>query len=111
MAEPHETPASVETMAFQVLLQKMAVHEQKLSNVEQAMQQMPLLLTRIIEHLEAQTTHPDVPIATYDQMYAKFLETSAEEAEEQDSSVPVIELAPLPTVRRHRIFQWFVRET
>src|SRR5438093_1200315 len=113
MAEAHETPASVETMAFQVLLQKMAVHEQQLSNVEQAMQQMPLLLKRIIDHLEAQTKQPDVPIATYEQLYAKYLEAPEEDADAEAPAAPVIEVTAAPPHkghRRQRVWRWFVKE-
>ena len=42
----------------------------KLATIEEALEQMLPLLTKIVARLEAQAKLPAVPVATYDQMYA-----------------------------------------
>jgi len=77
-------------------------------------QSLPPLLAKIIAHLEAQAKQPEVPIATYDQLYAKYLEAPEEDAEEADTAAPVIEVTAAPPPKgqhRRRVWRWFVKET
>ena len=106
MADAHETRASVETMAFQLLLQKMTA-------LEYAVQGLPPLLKKIIDHLEAQAKQPEVPIATYEQLYAKYLEAPEEDADAEATAAPVIEVTAAPPPQSHqrwRVWRWFVKE-
>jgi hypothetical protein len=100
MEEPQTGQTSahegIEAMAFQVLLQKV-------SGLERAMQSIPPLLTKIIAHLEAQTQHPEVPVATYAQLYPELGDEAPEEA-------VTPERVPLAPVRPRRVWHWFTRE-
>jgi hypothetical protein len=71
MPEPHEGPESLEGLAFQLILQKLV-------SLERAIQGIPPLLGKIVAHLEAQTQQPDVPIATYAQLYPELQEEQEE---------------------------------
>ena len=69
MPAPHDTPDGLEAMAFQLLLHKIA-------RIEQAIQGIPPLLAKIVDHLEAQTQQPAAPTATYAQLYPGVHEAS-----------------------------------
>jgi hypothetical protein len=99
MPEPHEGPDGLESMAFQLLLHK-------ITNLERAMQGIPPLLKKIVDHLEAQTQQPDVPMATYAQLYPE-LPQGADEAQ-PDTTPAQTDSTTMP--RRRRVWQWFVRE-
>jgi len=106
MPEPHERPDGMEAMAFQLLLQKMTA-------LEYAVQGLPPLLKKIIDHLEAQAKQPEVPIATYEQLYAKYLEAPEEDADAEATAAPVIEVTAAPPPKSHqrwRVWRWFVKE-
>jgi hypothetical protein len=102
MAEPHEGPDGLEGLAFQLILQK-------LLSLERAMQGIPPLLAKIVNHLEAQTQHPEVPIATYAQLYPELQEEREEQGTEEQKTTETVE--PVPTVpHKRRLWQWFVKE-
>src|SRR5207237_10582606 len=93
MAEPHEGPDGLEGLAFQLILQK-------LLSLERALQGIPPLLQKIVTHLEAQTQQPEVPIATYAQLYTELHDEHADHGStEQKYKEPV---EPAPTVQHHR---------
>jgi hypothetical protein len=93
MPEPQERQDSVESMAFQLLLQKV-------TGLERAMASIPPLLKKIIDQLETQAKQPDVEVATYAQLYPETLEDEPETVQAAD---------PLPE-RRRRVWRWFVKE-
>lgn len=94
MPAPHDTPDGLEAMAFQLLLHKIA-------RIEQAIQGIPPLLAKIVDHLEAQTQQPAAPTATYAQLYPGVHEAS----KAAETPAPVL---PRPT--RRRWWRWLVRE-
>jgi hypothetical protein len=102
MPAHEDGPDSLEGMAFQLLLQKV-------TGLERSMQSIPPLLKKIIDQLEAQTTHPEAPVATYAQLYPE-LQDAVYEAE----ALPLLAEAPAPAPsppRRSRCFwRWFTRE-
>jgi len=102
MAETHEGPDGLEGLAFQLILQK-------LLSLERAMQGIPPLLQKIVTHLEAQTQHPEVPIATYAQLYPELQDERAAQATEEQKATETAE--PAPTVpHTRRLWQWFLKE-
>lgn len=103
MADSPDDLRSVEAMAFTVLLKRMDALEQSVKGLEAAMKSMPLLLKKIIDHLEAQTHQPEVPIASYAQLYPEI-----QDAEEPDDVQAADPLPPLPPPRRWWV--WFMRE-
>ena len=102
MTEPREGPDSLEGLAFQLILQK-------LLSLERAMQGIPPLLGKIVAHLEAQTQQPDVPIATYAQLYPALQEEQEEQGSEEPK-MPEGEDPISPVSLRRRVWQWFLRE-
>jgi len=107
MADAPGSPDGLEAMAFQLLLHKV-------TNLEHAVQSLPPLLKKIIDHLEAQAKQPEVPIATYEQLYAKYLEAPEEDADAEATAAPVIEVTAAPPPKgqhRRRVWWWFVKET
>ena len=100
MTEVPQGPDGLESMAFQLILHK-------LTSLEQAMHAIPPLLKKIIDQLEAQATQPDVPIATYAQLYPELHEGASEAEEVIDV---VAETPPLPQARRRRFLGWFLKE-
>ena len=100
MAAPPEGPDGLEAMAFQLLLHK-------ITSLEQAVHRLPPLLKKIIDQLEAQGTQPDVPVATYAQLYPELQEEAPEDAEVIDL---VATPAPVPQERRRRFWHWFLKE-
>jgi hypothetical protein len=106
MPEPHEGPDSLEGMAFQLLLQKV-------TGLERAMQSIPPLLKKIIDQLEAQTTQPDVEVATYAQLYPELEGETPEAAATADTEMSTAgadNTPALPVRRRRRPWHWFLRE-
>ena len=105
MAEPCEGPDGLEGLAFQLVLQKLA-------SLERAMQAMPPLLTKIVDQLEAQTKHPEVPIASYAQLYPELQDegTEDEASEEPKTSTTVDEPSAPLSVRPRRFWHWFLKE-
>jgi hypothetical protein len=101
MAEPHEGPDSLESMAFQLLLQKVTA-------LERAMQSIPPLLKKIIEQLEAQAKQPDVEVATYAQLYPELQDEDPEAETEAPTAVPGG--VPAPPICPRRFWHWFMRE-
>jgi hypothetical protein len=101
MTEPREGPESLEGLAFQLILQKLV-------SLERAMQGIPPLLHKIVTHLEAQTQQPEVPIATYAQLYPELQDEREEQpAETKDAS----QVAPVSTgPHKRRLWQWFLKE-
>jgi len=100
MTEPQTGQTSaqegIEAMAFQLLLQKVV-------GLERSLQSIPPLLAKIIAHLEAQTAQPEVPVATYAQLYPEL----EGEAIEEEATPEVV--APAPG-RPRRGWRWFTRE-
>jgi hypothetical protein len=93
-------PDGLEAMALQLVLSKLSDLEHKLSGVEQAVQQTVPLLGKIVAQLEALHKQPDVPVATYAQLY-----TELQEEEVPAPPVPVIDtIASVPPWRLRR---WF----
>jgi hypothetical protein len=83
-------------MAFQLILHK-------LTTLERAMQAMPPLLKKIVDQLEAQTTQPEVEVATYAQLYPEL----PGEAEDQPGAK---QDAPTTVPAPRRWWRWFLRE-
>jgi hypothetical protein len=100
MAEPHDASDGLEAMAFQLLLHK-------LTSVEQAMHAIPPLLTKIIDQLEAQAKQPDVPVASYSQLYPQLQEGTAESGDVIEVHA---ETPPVPQGKRRRVWRWFTKE-
>ncbi len=100
MAEAPQGPDGLESMAFQLLLHKV-------TSLEHAMQAIPPLLKKIVDQLEAQAKQPDVPVATYAQLYPELHEGASEAEEVIDV---VAETPPLPQARRRRFLGWFLKE-
>jgi hypothetical protein len=113
MAEAPTGPDGLETMAFQLLLYKV-------TSLEHAMQAIPPLLTKIVDQLEAQAKQPDVPVATYAQLYPELHEGASEAEEVLDvvaetppprrDGVGAGSVATFPQVRRRRFLGWFLKE-
>jgi hypothetical protein len=102
MTEPREGPESLEGLALQLILHK-------LMSLERAMQGIPPLLHKIVTHLEAQTQQPEVPIATYADLYPEL--QSEQEAQGTTEQTTPETAEPVPTrPRRRRVWQWFLRE-
>src|SRR5437870_12976436 len=102
MAEPHEGPDGLEGLAFQLILQK-------LMSLERAMQGIPPLLHKIVTHLEPQTQQPEVPIATYAQLYPELQDDRQKPGPEQQQTTETAEHAPRqPHTRRMR--QWLPKQ-
>src|SRR5215831_19822582 len=100
MAEAPPGPDGLETMAFQLLLYKV-------TSLEHAMQAIPPLLKKIIGQLEAQQKQPDVPVATYAQLYPEIQDDAPDDAAVIDV---VATPAPVPQARWRRVWHWFVQE-
>jgi hypothetical protein len=100
MTEVPQGPDGLETMAFQLLLHKV-------TSLERAMQAIPPLLKKIIDQLEAQAKQPDVPVATYAQLYPEVQEDAPATPQVLDV---VATPAPAPQARR-RVLGWFLKET
>jgi hypothetical protein len=90
----------MEAMAFQLLLHKV-------TSLERAMQGIPPLLKKIIDHLEAQTKQPEVEVATYAQLYPELPQDEAEETEAPVTAQQ--EPAPQHATPR-RFWRWFMKE-
>jgi hypothetical protein len=104
MPEPREGPDGLEGLAFQLILHK-------LMSLERAMQGIPPLLKKIVDHLEAQTTQPDVPIATYAQLYPELPKDKDDVHPDETQSVTQTGAADHTTLpRRRRLWHWFLRE-
>jgi hypothetical protein len=104
MAEPHEGPDGLEGLAFQLILHK-------LLTLERAMQGTVPLLQKIVAHLEAQTQQPEVPIATYAQLYPELSKDEDDGHPDETPSVTQTGAADNATMpRRRRLWQWFLRE-
>ena len=102
MPASHEGPDSLEGLAFQLILQKLV-------SLERAIQGIPPLLHKIVTHLEAQTKQPEVPIATYAQLYPELQDEQEEQATAEQQPPETVE--PVPTVpRTRRLLQWFLKE-
>ena len=99
MAEDTGRSESVESMAFQILLQKV-------TSLERAVQSLPPLLAKIISQLEAQQPRTDIPIATYAQLYPE-LDEETPGVDEPPPSVEVPSARPRP---HDRLWRWFVKE-
>lgn len=95
MADSPTDPRSVEALAFELLLQKV-------TGLERSMASIPPLLKKIIDHLEAQGKQPEVPVATYAQLYPG-LDDTPETEDVQAADV----LPPLPPPRRW--WAWFLK--
>jgi len=87
-------------MAFQLLLQKM-------TSVEHTMQAIPPLLKKIIDQLEAQAKQPDVPVASYAQLYPQLQEGTPAQPEVLDV---VAEAPSVPQKPRRPLLRWFLKE-
>jgi hypothetical protein len=97
-------PDGVEAMALQLVLSKLSDLEHKLSGVEQAVQQTVPLLGKIVAQLEALNKKPDVPVATYAQLY-----TELQEEEVPEPPVPVAQvLSPVPSATLQWKHYWAV---
>ena len=111
MAEPVSKPESVEGMAFQLLLQKM-------TDMEATLHALPPLLQKIVDHLEAQHTQPDVPVASYADLYPGFQGAAGPEVPEASETSefpgpPSPQAPPVPgetPPQRRRWWHWFLRE-
>ena len=102
MAEPHEGPDGLEGLAFQLILQK-------LLSLERALKGIPPLLQKIVTHLEAQTKQPEVPIATYAQLYPELQDEHEEQDTAEQHTTELVEPVP-PAPQRRRVWHWFLKE-
>jgi hypothetical protein len=104
-ASPPER-SSVEAMAFQVVLAELGALQRDMQAMQQAVQQMLPLLTKIVGLLEAQGQQPEVPVATYDQLYTEL------QPPPESESTPVAVDEPRPHVLfgSRRLWQWFVQK-
>src|SRR6266568_7743210 len=103
MTEVPQGPDGLESMAFQLILHK-------LTSLEQAMYAIPPLLKKIIDQLEAQATQPDVPIATYAQLYPELHEGASETEDLIEVVAAPVPEAPPVRQARWRFWRWFLRE-
>jgi len=103
MDEAPKGPDGLEAMAFQLLLQKV-------TSLEQAVHRLPPLLKKIIDQLEAQATQPDVPIATYVQLYPELHEGASETEDLIEVVAAPVPEAPPVRQARWRFWRWFLRE-
>ncbi len=103
MTEVPQGPDGLESMAFQLILHK-------LTSLEQAMHAIPPLLKKIIDQLEAQATQPDVPIATYAQLYPELHEGASETEDLIEVVAAPVPEAPPVRQARWRFWRWFLRE-
>jgi len=104
MAESQHGPESLEALAFQLILHKLV-------SLERAMQGIPPLLKKIVDYLEAQTQQPDVPMATYAQLYPELPKDEDDGHPDETQSVTQAGAADNTTMpRRRRLWQWFLRE-
>jgi hypothetical protein len=90
MSPAQPEPSGTEAMAFQLVLAELHAHQEDLRALQQTVQQMLPLLAKMVGLLEAQGKQPEVPVATWDQMYAEA------------QAVPALpgEDAPAPQVSR-----------
>jgi hypothetical protein len=102
MTEPREGPESLEGLALQLILHK-------LMSLERAIQGIPPLLHKIVTHLEAQTQQPEVPIATYAQLYPELQDEREEPGTEEQQTTETAEPVP-PVPHTRRLWQWFLKE-
>jgi len=84
-------------MAFTIILQKLVI-------LERAMQAIPPLLKKIVDHLEAQGQQPGVDVARYEVLYPAIT------ADETPTPPDVRAADPLPTRPPRRWWRWFVKE-
>jgi hypothetical protein len=96
MPEPPEGPDSLEGMAFQLILHKLAT-------LERAMASMPPLLKKIVDQLEAQGTQPEVEVATYAQLYPELPQEEGKAPQTGETAAP-----PRPVKRR--VWHWFLKQ-
>jgi len=90
-------------MAFALILQKLVV-------LEQSMQSIPPLLKKIVDHLEAQTKQPEVPIATYAQLYLDLAEPETPISAAAEVMAAPVDGPSLPPARSGRLWRWFLKE-
>jgi hypothetical protein len=102
MAEPQHEPDSLEGLAFQLILHK-------LLGLERAIQGIPPLLQKIVTHLEVQTQQPEVPIATYAQLYPALQDGQEEQGTAEETMPEAAEPVPAGPPKR-RLWQWFLKE-
>jgi hypothetical protein len=97
-------------MAFQLVLAELHAHQDDLKALQQTVQQMLPLLAKIVGLLEAHGHQPEVPVATWDQMYAGAEAVLAPPVHVAVNATPVA-----PTLRAllgpKWLAQWFVKET
>lgn len=107
MPEPSNDPRSIEALAFATLLQRMAGLEKRMESQEHAMKSIPPLLKKIIDHLEAQTKQPEVPVATYAHLYPEL-----QDAAYTDDDAALLEAAKdvTPPPKKQPWWLWFMRE-
>jgi hypothetical protein len=104
MAETPREPGGAEGIAFTLLLQKV-------NGLENAMQSLTLLLKKIIDQLEAQAKQPEIPIATYTQLYPELPQDEPEDrSEEQAAPTAHAESIPPRYGTSRRWWHWFVKE-
>jgi hypothetical protein len=102
MAEPQHESESLEGLAFQLILHKLV-------GLERSLQSIPPLLAKIVTHLEAQTQQPEVPIATYAQLYPELQDEREEPGPEEQQTTETAEPGP-PVPHKRRLWQWFLKE-
>src|SRR5437588_856086 len=107
---------SLDEQALRHRLEQAAQHWQQSAAVQ--IQQLPARLDSLLVPdqqrfldvawgLEGQGTQPDVPVATYAQLYPELQEEAPEDAEVIDL---VATPAPVPQERRRRFWHWFLKE-
>jgi hypothetical protein len=106
MAESIPASTGVEAMAFQVVLSKLGAVQEDMQALQHTVQQMLPLLTKIVGLLEAQGQQPEVPVATYEQMYTEL------QPPPESESAPLAGDEPRPRVLfgSRRLWQWFVHK-
>lgn len=101
MDEILKDEAVVEAMAFQILLHKVTA-------LERDVHSMIPLLAKIIDHLEAQGKQPEVPVASYAELYPMLVaeEHEGEVIAAQPHALPI----PVPRPWKANLWHWFLKE-
>lgn len=103
MAESRPEPTGTEAMAFQVVLHRLDTVQGEIHEMKDVVQQ---LLAKIVDLLEARGKQSEVPVATWEHLYAEVQQEA-----EADGVAPVAMTGPVPPPKRRGFLGWFTRET
>jgi hypothetical protein len=106
MPESAPEHSGVEAMAFQVVLSKLGAVQEEVQALQRTVQQMLPLLTKIVGLLEAQGKQPEVPVATYDQLYTELQPPPESESTQSEVLLPRTRVL----FGSRRLLEWFTRK-